>query len=121
MQRTLSVSLLVFALLACLVLACNRQPSSTTTTTSSSSAPSETNKPGLSNNGRKSDIKIVKLTYTSAGKTYTAERASEQDIQKAGLALNCTCGEEVCVGGFKRRCMAGGGGVCAWYLTNEVC
>ena len=116
MQRTLSVSLLVFALLACLVLACNRQRSAT-----SSSAPSETNKPGLSNNGRKSDIKIVKLTYTSAGKTYTAERASEQDIQKAGLALNCTCGDEVCVGGFKRRCMAGGGGVCVWFLTNEVC
>src|SRR5215216_4630089 len=116
MQRTLSVSLLVFALLACLVLACNRQPSAT-----SSSAPSETNKPGLSNNGRKSDFKIVNLTYTSAGKTYTAERASEQDIQKAGLALNCTCGNEVCVGGFKRRCMAGGGGVCVWFLTNEVC
>lgn len=116
MQRTLSLSLLVFALLACLVLACNRQPPDT-----SSSAPSETNKPALPNTGRKSDIKIVNLTYTSAGKTYTAERASEQDIQKAGLAPNCSCGDEVCVGGFKRRCMAGGGGVCAWYLTNEVC
>ena len=116
MQRTLSFSLLVFALLACLVLACNRQPPATP-----SSASSETNKPRLPTNGRKSDIKIVNITYTSAGKTYTAERVSEQDIQKAGLALNCTCGEEVCVGGFKRRCMAGGGGVCAWYLTNEVC
>ena len=116
MQRTLSVSLLVFALLACLVLACNRQPSAT-----SSSASSETNKPGLSGNGPKSDIKIVTLTYTSAGKTYTAELATEQGIQKAGLALNCTCRDEVCVGGFRRRCMAGGGGVCVWYLTNEVC
>jgi len=116
MQRTLSVSLLVFALLACLVLACNRQPPAT-----SSSAPSETNKPGLPNNGRKSDFKIVNLTYTSAGKTYTAERASEQDIQKAGLAVPCTCGDEVCVGGFKRRCMAGGGGACAWFVTNEAC
>jgi hypothetical protein len=116
MQRTLSVSLLVFALLACLVLACNRQPSAP-----SSSASPETNKPGLSNNGRKSDFKIINLTYISAGKTYKAERASEQDIQKAGLALNCACGDEVCEGGFKRRCMAGGGGVCVWFLTNEVC
>lgn len=117
MQRTLFVSLLVFALLACLVLACNRQPSAT----SSSSASSETTKPALPTTGRKSDFKIVNLTYTAAGKTYTAQRASEQDIQKAGLALNCSCGDEVCVGGFKRRCMAGGGGVCVWFLTNEVC
>ena len=33
----------------------------------------------------------------------------------------CSCGDEKCSGGKVQRCMAGGGGSCTWYPTNQVC
>lgn len=39
----------------------------------------------------------------------------------ASSVFACECGEEKCVGGWVQRCMAGGGGSCTWYPTNEVC
>lgn len=39
----------------------------------------------------------------------------------AYTAMACNCGDEKCIAGRVQRCMAGGGGKCVWYPTNEVC
>jgi hypothetical protein len=66
-------------------------------------------------------IQIVNFTYIKKGETYTAVRVNAEQLRKAGKSRGCNCGDESCEGGWVWRCMAGGGGECEWYATNEVC
>jgi hypothetical protein len=67
------------------------------------------------------ELKVSRIMYTVAGKEYTATPATADEIKQAGLSETCSCGQEQCRGGWVWRCMAGGGGQCVWYRTNEVC
>ena len=64
---------------------------------------------------------IMQITYLANGKQYVAVPVSDQEVAAANQARNCNCGAETCVSGWVWRCMAGGGGQCVWYRTNEVC
>lgn len=66
-------------------------------------------------------MNIKNIIYEADGKQYTARPATEEELKAANLLGNCNCGDEKCVSGKKWRCMAGGGGSCVWYPTNEVC
>lgn len=66
-------------------------------------------------------MRITKFTYERNGQEFEAVRATARQVSEANLENECECGEEVCVEGWVWRCMAGGGGECVWYPTNEVC
>lgn len=69
----------------------------------------------------KNEIEIQKITYTLKSKTHTATPISEEKRNELGLTFGCNCGDEKCINGWVYRCMAGGGGSCIWFETNEVC
>jgi hypothetical protein len=68
-----------------------------------------------------SEVSIQSITYEVDGKSYTAHPATDDELKAAKLDRGCNCGAEQCIGGWRYRCMAGGGGGCVWYRTNEVC
>ena len=78
-----------------------------------------------------SNFKVQKVSYVKDGKEHTAERLTDDHLQRLFDAKiiplrngACTCGSpDFCdtFTGKLVRCMAVGGGSCELFVTNEVC
>lgn len=70
------------------------------------------------------EIKISRIEYSVNGNSFSALKVSDGDLEMLNLTA-CNCqppnNEEKCINGRLYRCMASGGGTCAWYLTDEYC
>ena len=64
---------------------------------------------------------IRSIIYSINGREYVGKIIGVKKQTELGLSDDCNCGDELCIGGWVYRCMAGGSGECVWYETGEVC
>lgn len=75
------------------------------------------------------NIQVTQIRFDVDGVSYVAQPPTEAEVAEAKAYFatigrvqdGCQCGEEFCIGGRVWRCMAGGGGSCTWYPTNQIC